>query len=155
MPDSADLDVLRAAFRDFVPHNKALGLELLEATYNPPVAILSMPFDAKLVGNPETGHLHGGVITSLLDATCGASVFLALKEPTPIATLDLRIDHLGPGTAGRGVIARAECFKVTRNVAFVRGLAYHDTPNEPFATAAATFMISTAGKSVVSAAMGK
>jgi uncharacterized protein (TIGR00369 family) len=154
MPDSADLDVLRAAFREFVPHNKALGLELVEATYSPAVAILSLPFDARLVGNPDTGHLHGGVITSLLDATCGASVFLALKEPTPIATLDLRVDHLGPGTAGRGVIARAECFKVTRNVAFVRALAYHDAPAEPFATAVATFMISTPGKSVVAAALG-
>jgi uncharacterized protein (TIGR00369 family) len=153
VPETADLEVLRAAFRDFVPHNKAVGIELVEASFSPAVAILSLPFDARLVGNPESGHFHGGVITTLLDATCGASVFLKLNAPTPIATLDLRIDHLGPGTAGRGVLARAECFKVTRNVAFVRALAYHDRPDEPFATAAATFMISTQGRSVVSAAM--
>jgi uncharacterized protein (TIGR00369 family) len=116
------------------------------------VAILTLPFDRRLVGNPESGHFHGGAITTLLDATCGASVFLKLKEPTPIATLDLRVDHLGPGTAGRAVLARAECYKVTRNVAFVRGLAYHDDPAEPFATAMATFMISTPGRSVVAAA---
>jgi uncharacterized protein (TIGR00369 family) len=155
MPDQVDLDVLRAAFRDFVPHNKAIGLELVEVSLKPAVAVLSLPFDPRLVGNPETGHFHGGVITTLLDATCGASVFLKLANPTPIATLDLRVDYLGPGTPGRGCFARAECFKVTRNVAFVRGLAYHDTPDEPFATAAATFMISTPGKSVVGAAYEK
>lgn len=153
MPETADLEVLRAAFKDFIPHNKAIGVELLEASFEPAAVVLSLPYDPKLVGNPDTGHLHGGVITTLLDATCGASVFLKLQQPTPIATLDLRVDYLGPGTAGRAVLARAECYKVTRNVAFVRAAAYHDRPEEPFATATASFMISTPGKSVVGAAL--
>lgn len=151
MAQTPDLEVMRAAFADFVPHNKALGMELTFATFEPATVTLKLPFDPKLVGNPETGHFHGGVITTLLDATCGASVFVKLQSPTPIATLDLRVDHLGPGTAGRAVLAFAECYKVTRNVAFVRGLAYHDRPEEPFATATATFMIATPGRSVVSA----
>src|SRR5262249_34096430 len=84
LPETPDLDVLRAAFRDFIPHNKALGMELVTATFNPAVAVLSLPFKPELVGNPETGHVHGGVITTLIDATGGAAVFLALKEPMPI-----------------------------------------------------------------------
>ena len=147
------MDVLRAAFRDFIPHNKALGMELVTATFGPAVAVLSLPYDPRLVGNPDSGHLHGGVISTLIDAAGGAAVFLALKEPVPIATLDLRIDHFGPGTAGRDVFSRAECIKVTRNVAFIRAWAYHDTHEDPFATAVATYMISTPGRSVLGAAL--
>lgn len=144
-----DLEALRTAFRDFVPHNRALDMELVSATFEPPVAVLRLPWAQRLVGNPDTGALHGGVITTLLDATGGAAVYLRLKEPVPIATLDLRIDYLGPGEPGQAVHARAECFHRTRNVAFVRAVAFHEDPSRPIASAAATFMISTPGKSVV------
>ena len=60
-----------------------------------------MPYDAKLVGNPETGVLHGGAITALLDGASGAAVFAALVDIVPIATLDLRIDYLRPAESGR------------------------------------------------------
>jgi acyl-coenzyme A thioesterase PaaI-like protein len=40
-------------------------------------------------------------------------------------------------------MARAECYKLTRNVAFVRGVAYHDDPADPIAASTATFMLST------------
>ncbi len=143
-----DLDALNAAFRDFVPHNKALGLTLIEATTEPAVAVMRLPYDLKLVGNPETGVLHGGAITTAMDATCGAAVFLKLRAPVPIATLDLRLDYLQQAEPGRDVICRAECFKKTRNVAFVRAHAFHAQGEEPIATATGTFMISTPGKAV-------
>ena len=137
-----DLATLNEAFREYVPHNKALGLTLVEATGEPAIARMRLPYDARFVGNPETGVLHGGVITTLMDATCGASVFFKLRAAVSVATLDLRIDYLKPGLPNRDVFARAECFKTTRNVAFVRALAFHDTPEDPIAAAAGTFMLS-------------
>src|SRR3954464_10867018 len=113
-----DLPSLNEAFRDFVPHKKALGLTLVEATAEPAIAKMRLPYDPRLVGNTETGVVHGGVITTLMDAACGASVFFKLRAPTPIATLDLRIDYLKPATPLRDIYARAECFKATHNVAF-------------------------------------
>ncbi len=153
MADSADefvfdLQVLNESFRDYVPHNKALNLSLTEASGDPAIAAMRLPYDARFVGNPENGVLHGGVITTLMDACCGASVFFKLRASVPIATLDLRIDYLKPGTPGRDVFARAECFKTTHNVAFVRALAFHETPDDPIAAAAGTFMLSTRGKAV-------
>ncbi|MCK6552928.1 hotdog fold thioesterase, partial [Myxococcota bacterium] len=97
---------LNQAFTGLVPHNQALGLELVDFD-RAGVAVMRLPWSEALVGNPETGVLHGGVITSLLDATAGAAVFVALWSPTPIATLDLRIDYLKPATPGRDVVARA------------------------------------------------
>ena len=39
------------------------------------------------------------------------------------------------------LFGHAECFKRTRSVAFVRGLAYDRDPADPFATCIATFML--------------
>ena len=110
-------------------------------------ATLLLPWKEELVGNPETGVLHGGAVTSMLDAACGAAVFLKLGQPAPIATLDLRIDYLKTGAAKRDVVCRAECYKVTRHVAFVRGVAFHDE-DDPIASAAGTFMIQGKGKPI-------
>ncbi len=129
-----------------VPHNAALGIEVREVSKTGATAAL--PYREDLVGNVETGVLHGGVITALLDATSGLSVFGALAAPTPIATLDLRIDYLRPAEVGQAVVARATCYKVTRNVAFTRAVAYHGDPDDPIAHAVGTFMLGTkAGKS--------
>ena len=128
-------------FTEGIPHNKALGMEMLELDRGE--AKFKLPYDAKLVGNPDTGVLHGGAITALLDACSGAAVFAALTEWVPIATLDLRIDYLRAAEAGREVIAHATCYKTTRNVAFTRAIAYHDDPADPIASSVGTFMLST------------
>jgi acyl-coenzyme A thioesterase PaaI-like protein len=70
-------------------------------------------------------------------------VFAALTQLAPIATLDLRIDYLRPADTGRDVIAHATCYKLTRNVAFTRAVAYHDDEADPIASAVGTFMLAT------------
>jgi uncharacterized protein (TIGR00369 family) len=132
---------INRTFADAVPHNRALGMQIDELSAG--LARLSLPWREDLVGNPGTGVLHGGVITSLMDACCGAAVFMSLRKPMPIATLDLRIDYLRPASPHETVLARAECFKVTRNVAFVRGVAYHDDESRLIASAAGSFMLGT------------
>ncbi|HLU66435.1 MAG TPA: PaaI family thioesterase [Kofleriaceae bacterium] len=124
-----------------MPHNRALGLEMVALEDGE--ARMRLPYSPDLIGNPETGVLHGGAITSLMDACCGAAVFMKLTMPVPIATLDLRIDYLRPAAAGREVLAHATCFRLTRNVAFVRGVAYHDDEADPIAAAAGAFMLAT------------
>ncbi len=138
---------IEQGFCHMVPHNHALGLRV--ADFGDGWFAMRLPWNPELVGNPETGVLHGGAITALVDATCGASVFFKMRESIPVATLDLRIDYLRPAEPGRDVIARADCYKLTRNVAFVRALAYHDDVADPIASAAGTFMISTPGAAVV------
>jgi uncharacterized protein (TIGR00369 family) len=128
-----------------VPHNKILGFSIVEANRDPSFVIARLPFDERLVGHPDSGILHGGAITALLDACSGAAVFAALTRFVPIATLDLRIDYLRPADAGREVIARATCYKMTNNVAFTRAVAYHDSESDPIASSVGTFMISTKG----------
>jgi uncharacterized protein (TIGR00369 family) len=146
-------ELMRIGFRDGVPHNKELGLEVLEL--GPASATLSLPYDERFVGNPETGVLHGGVITTLVDATCGAAVFVVVDAMVSVATLDLRIDYLKPATPGRTVIAKADVIKTTRNVAFVRAFAYHDDASDAIAAASGTFMLQTPGRSVAERTKGE
>ena len=122
-----------------IPFNVALGLTIEDAEEG--VATMRLPYRPDLVGNPETGVLHGGMMTAMLDAACGMSVFLRIQKVARVATLDLRIDYLHPATPSRDVIARAECYRTTRDVAFVRALAHHGDPNDPIAAAAGTFAI--------------
>jgi uncharacterized protein (TIGR00369 family) len=126
---------------DLVPHNQALGIETVEIERA--TALLKLPYDVKLIGNPDTGTIHGGAITALLDAASGTAVFTALTEWAPIATLDLRIDYMRAAEPNREVLCRARCYKVTRNVAFTRAVAYHDSEDDPIAAAAGTFMLHT------------
>ena len=124
----------------FVPHNSALGMSFVDNVGGR--VTVALPYDEKLVGNPATRVLHGGAITALMDATCGLAAALKLREPAALATLDLRIDYLRPATPDQPVHARAECFKMTRNVAFVRCEAFHPDGGDLVAVANGTFIVS-------------
>jgi uncharacterized protein (TIGR00369 family) len=139
------LDILNGAFAANVPHNAALGLEFVAAAKDG--VEVRLPWSPELVGNPDTGVLHGGAVTSLVDATCGAAVFLAIVPPRPIATLDLRIDHLRQAEPRVDLWCRATCERITTHIAFVRAVAHQGDPANPVAMVAATFMIFREGQS--------
>ena len=122
-----------------VGHGRALGLEFREAGDN--WAELSLPWREELVGVPETGVLASGAIVSLIDTASGTSVWITIDRFTPVLPVDLRIDYLRPAMKGEPIIARCECGKVTRKIAFVRGVAHGGDPSRPIALSAGTFML--------------
>lgn len=124
-----------------VPHARELGMVVEYA--GPRECIVRLPVDERLVGDRSRGVVFGGVITTLLDQVGGACVMSSLDELVPIATIDLRIDYMKPATPGRDLVGRAECYRLTRNVAFVRGEAYHDDRSNPFAIFLSTYMLSS------------
>jgi uncharacterized protein (TIGR00369 family) len=100
----------------------------------------SLAYRPAFVGDTGTGVIHGGVVTAMLDETCGMAVQLALDGTRSIATLDLRIDYQKPATPGLAIRAHSVCYRVTRSIAFVRATAYQESEDEPVATATACFM---------------
>lgn len=130
----------------FIPHCREIGMTMVSAT--PERSVLKLPYDARFVGDPGTGVIMGGAITTLIDTAGGMSVNMALGEPTSVATLDLRIDYLRPAKPGETLFAAAECYRLTRHVAFVRARAWAgETPeaaSNPVAECLGTFMIGDA-----------
>lgn len=122
-----------------VPWANALGFELTGVEKRRAFARVAWRED--LVGDPDSGVIHGGVLTALLDNLCGVSVSMALEEPKSMATLDLRIDYMRPAEKGRDILAEAECYHLTRNVAFTHAWAYHDSREKVIATAAGAFAL--------------
>lgn len=122
-----------------IPHSREIGMRLHRSAGGK--ALLSVPYDEKLVGDPETGVLHGGVVTALLDTACGSAVMSTPGKLRGTATLDLRIDYMRPATVGQTVWAAAECYRMTRSIGFARAVAYHDDPSDPIASAAGAFML--------------
>jgi uncharacterized protein (TIGR00369 family) len=122
-----------------IGHGRALGLEFKGA--GDKWAELALPWREELVGVPETGVLASGAIVSLVDTASGTSVWVTLDRFTPIVTVDLRLDYLRPALKGETIVARCECVKVTRRIAFVRGVAHGGDESRPIALSAATFMI--------------
>lgn len=125
------------------PQARALGIAFVSMEQDR--ATLKLPYAPELVGDPDTGVIAGGVVTTLLDHTCGQAVWATLEIAGSIATLDLRIDYMRAAEPGRDLYATAHCYRVTRSVAFVRATAYDDDPADPVATAQAAFMLDANG----------
>lgn len=131
-------DPVRFFGSGFGGHGGALGI--VHRDHGPDWAELELPYDARLIGDPESGVLASGPILALMDMATSIGVWLRLGSFHAHATLDLRIDYLRPATPGRTVIGRGECYRVTRSIAFVRGQAHDGDPADPLAHVAGTFM---------------
>lgn len=134
-----DRKTIAQEFITALPHARALGMRIEEIGDG--IVVMSMPWDARLVGDPATGVLHGGAVSSLMDTASGAAVMAHRSAPASTATLDLRLDYFRPATPGQTIVARAECYHVTRSVAFVRVTAVDDDPSRPVAAATGAFTL--------------
>ena len=135
-------------------HCKLLGVEVVKAA--PSELTLSIPYNEHLVGNTETGVVHGGVLTTLMDTACGFAAILAQTNPSICPTLDLRIDYMNPAEPKKTILGKAEAYRVSRSVIFTRGIAYHEGDEQnPIAHCTASFMRLDSAASTPSDARGK
>ena len=142
-PDSgSDADRVRKMARQFIEaiaHAKALGMTLDEIGDGR--AVISMPYDLRFVGDPVSGVIHGGAVSALLDTCSGAAVLSHPAAPGATATIGLRISYMRPATPGQRITARAECYHVTRSVAFIRATAHDEDTTRPVADATGAFTL--------------
>jgi uncharacterized protein (TIGR00369 family) len=121
-----------------IGHGGALGI--LYRDHGPDWAELTLPYDEKLIGVEESGVIASGPIISLMDMATSLSIWLKLDRFRHQATLDLRVDYLRPATPGRDIVGRGECYRTTRSIGFVRGLAHDGDADDPVAHVTGTFM---------------
>ena len=140
--ETVPLEKIEKMMRRFmagIKHSNLLGLELVEITPNG--LIMKLPYSRSIIGNPQTGVIHGGAITTLMDQTLGMAAIRSIVPELDIApTVDLRIDYMRAAEPNREVYALAETYRTTKSVVFTRGVAYQDSPDKPIANCVATFM---------------
>jgi uncharacterized protein (TIGR00369 family) len=131
------------SFWEVPPHGKAIGMQIVGR--DGANCTIKIPYADHLVGDPDTGIIHGGVITALLDNACGWAIrcHSAWHDEQSMATLDLRIDYMRPAEPEIDLFAEAECYKMTKNIAFVRAFAHQGDKNDPVASSTAAFMLGT------------
>ncbi len=126
------------AFVNAVSHCRVIGLKVTDA--GPGQLTLELPYQNSIVGNPDTGIIHGGALTTLMDTACGFCIQLALEEFQPCPTLDLRIDYMRAAKPGESVFGSAEVYRMTENVIFTKGIAYQGAEKKIIAHCVAAFM---------------
>ncbi|MCK0149576.1 PaaI family thioesterase [Marivita sp. S6314] len=126
-------------FIAFLPHAKALGMEIVEIGDGS--AEITMPYADHLVGDPKTGVIHGGAVSALMDTCGGAAVMSHPDAPAGTATIDLRIDYMRGATPGQAITAKAHVYHITRTVAFVRATACDEDTDRPVASATGAFTV--------------
>jgi len=124
------LKILRELHEQKIPFNKFIGLRLEYVN----LETVRARFDIRdeFIGNPVHGILHGGVISSVLDATGGITASLGIlkrarkdaindieEQLTRVGTIDLRVDYLRPGR-GKYFIATGLIMRTGRKVTVTR-----------------------------------
>lgn len=143
MNDEA-LALLNEKYIARTPHMREIGMRITALERGRGTMLL--PARPDWMGDPVRGLMHPGALTVLADSACGLAVGSMLDKRVPYATLDLRMDYLRPAGPDRDTCCAAQCYRMTRSVAFVRAEVWQDDPGAPIAVAQGTFMLGTASR---------
>ncbi|HEV7692937.1 MAG TPA: PaaI family thioesterase [Hyphomonadaceae bacterium] len=136
-------DAVASRMVEGTPYSVALGMRYLSSSAGRGSILL--PWRADLVGADGTDILAPGVLTALIDHTCGLAIMAGLAFEASPATLDLRIDHMRPAAPRASVTCAAHVYRATRTIAFLRAEAWDVSPDDPVAAAQAAFTLNRRG----------
>ena len=131
---------IQAIFKSMM-HSQALNMQLVSVGEGR--AVVSMPYDASLIGDSLTGVVHGGAVSALLDSSAGAAAISHPKVGPIAATMTLSINYMRAAKPHHTLVAEAHCYHVTRFVAFVKVNATDQGHDSPVAIANGTFTVGT------------
>jgi len=143
-------DRLRRLYQERLPFNRLLGLSV--TSLNSDGGTMAFSTRKDLIGNIFHRTLHGGVISSVLDAVGGltASASLVVRAAglseekvkamfAQVGTIDLRVDYLRPGR-GERFTASGRIMRSGRKVAVVR-MEMHNQDGLLVAVGTGTYMV--------------
>ncbi len=124
----------RQRFIEFVeqgiPFNRLLGLRVTELSRGR--AVCEVPFRRELIGDIFRPAIHGGVVSTLIDATGGVAGFSMIDVVDRISTVDMRVDYLRPGLEDT-VVADAEVVRMGNRVCVVHVVVHQGDRTKPIA----------------------
>jgi len=126
-----------AAFNRAVPYLRFLGVETHRDRDGP---VLKLPFQQKLIGNPDLPALHGGITGALLESAAIALVILEVEAPRLPKIVNITVDYLRPGRP-QDTFAWGRITRLGRRIVSVQTQAWQAERDNPIATASARFLI--------------
>ncbi|MEL6369457.1 MAG: PaaI family thioesterase [Pseudomonadota bacterium] len=134
--------MMRAA-RDMLMHEHSLFASLGIKPILLGVGKTSFSMDLPAEFADRTGQIHGGLYTLLLDSIMGVTCFTALKKLQPIATINLRTDHIAMADPGSRAICTSTCDQIVGDTAYVSSLLTAENDSTLLARSSGAFMIGT------------
>jgi uncharacterized protein (TIGR00369 family) len=148
--DEEFFSAVHETFSERIPFNKLLGLKIESISYHR--VRVSFQMRDELMGNYKRGMLHGGVISSVIDATGGLAALMGVQAKMPSktiktrlerfgrgGTIDLRVDFLRPGV-GKRFVATAYPLKTGNKVAVTR-IELNNDQNDLIAVGTGSYFI--------------
>lgn len=121
-----------------VPYIDYLGMRV--ARTDDGARVFRLPFDQKLIGNPNLPALHGGVIAAFAETAGVLHLIESLPEPKFPKAIDFSIDYLRSGRPEE-TFARCEIVRVGTRVALVQVWCWQADPAQPIALTRGHFLL--------------
>ncbi len=87
------------------------------------------------------GRVHGGVVSSYLDFSCGAAVFTTMHEKDVASTVELKVNYFKPLEIGKTLFCKSKIIHSGNRLRTAQALLFVDQEKEPVAMATATFYV--------------
>ncbi len=142
--------LLQEIIEERIPFNKLIGIKIESIG----MESLGIRFEMRpeLIGNFNRGNLHGGVISTVLDAMGGMVVWAEImkkmedqsfeeisKQFSKIGTIDMRVDYLRPGL-GKYFIATGTNLRIGNKVSVTR-MELHDDKGILIAVGTGSYLV--------------
>ncbi len=127
-----------------IPYVEYLGIRMAPGTAPGSAApLFRLPYQDKLIGNPDLPALHGGVVAGFAETAALLHLVQALRGAKLPKGIDFSIDYL---RAGRPVetFAACELVRVGARVALVQVRCWQSSPDLPIIVARGHFLLTAA-----------
>jgi uncharacterized protein (TIGR00369 family) len=122
-----------------IPFHRLLGIQLVSMENGS--ATLLVPFKPELVGDPRVSRIHGGVISTVMDAAGGAAGMTTLQSAKDlISTIDIRVDFIHPGRP-EDILVEGNIVRDGSSLIFTTMRAFHPSDKETIAEGRAVYRV--------------
>lgn len=138
-----NIDNFKNILEELIPFHKLLGLQLQKLGEG--FVRIRIPYKKELVGDPRTSRIHGGVISTVMDAAGGAAGMTTLSETADqIATVDIHVDYLFPGRP-EDIVVEGQIIRNGNSLIFTQMTARHEGDDQIIAQARAVYRVKRTG----------
>lgn len=140
MSDEKWMATVKEFFEEHIAFDKHLGL--IVDDLRPGWVRVKLPFKPEFLGDPFRKALHGGVISTVVDATAGAAALSTLPYGSRCSTVDMRVDYLLPAQP-QELVAEGTVLRTGNQVAVINVDVFQGD-NQRIATGRAVYSLKAA-----------